>query len=699
MSITPIIIAVAMMFGLGIVCSLLLAVASKVFFVEEDPRIAMVEEALMGANCGGCGFAGCNAAAEAVVAGKAGANVCVAGGPAIAARVGAAIGQAVDLDAEPKVAVLNCRGSYRVNERFDYQGIQDCRAAALYWDGAKECGMSCLGLGTCKSVCPFGAIEMGPDHMPVINTNLCVGCGTCVKNCPHHVLHLETLSERLLAFNRTDECVPPCRQLCPAQIDIPRYIRYIKNGMPLAAVETIKERNCMPLSIGRVCPHPCEDACRRRFVDEAVNINHLKRYAADIEMYQGPTLNIRVARNTGKRVAVIGGGPAGLSTAFFLRRLGHSPEIFEMMPKLGGMTRYGIPEYRLPKKILDWECQQVVNLGVPVHYGKKLGEDMTIQSLREDDGFEAIMLGIGCWTSSAMRCDGEDLPGVFGGITFLIGQGLNKPLPLGKKVVVIGGGNTAIDCARTSLRRGADVTLLYRRTRKEMPANMIEIVEAEREGVKFHFLAAPTKIYANKDGNAAQLEYIRMELGEPDASGRRRPVPIEGSNTIMEVDNILSAIGQRADLSFAAKEAEEYRVETTKWSTFAANEQTLQTNIPFVFTSGDVFTGPQTVVKALGTGRRAARAIHLFVTGQEVTAPPSELLKPTPEALIPHITGVAEEPRAHMPELTIAERSLNFKEVELGLKPGQADRESQRCLQCGNVCFDQSAFDELFVEA
>jgi len=683
---------------LGLACSIILAVASKAFYVEEDPRIAQVEENLLGANCGGCGFAGCSAAAEAVVTGKASVNVCIAGGPGVAANVGAVMGQAVDLAAEQKIAVLNCRGSYRVNERFDYQGIQDCRAAALYWEGAKSCGMSCLGLGTCASVCPFNAIQMGPDGMPVVNPNLCVGCGTCVKNCPHHVLHLEALSERLLAFNRVDECVPPCRQTCPAQIDIPRYIRYIKNGQPLNAVEIIKERNCMPLSIGRVCPHPCEDACRRQYVDEAININHLKRYAADIEMYKGPTLNIRINKETGKKIAVIGGGPAGLSTAFFLRRLGHSPVIFDMMPKLGGMTRYGIPEYRLPKKILDWECQQVLNLGIPVHLHKKLGEDMTIQSLREDDGFEAIMLGIGCWTSSSMRCEGEDLPGCYGGINFLIGQGLDKPLPLGKRVVVIGGGNTAIDCARTSLRRGCDVTLLYRRTRNEMPANMIEIVEAEREGVNFHFLAAPTKVIADKNGNAAQLEYIRMELGEPDASGRRRPVPIKDSNTVMNIDNVLSAIGQRADVSFAAKEAAGFQVETTKWATFAADEQTLQTNIPYVFTSGDVFTGPQTVVKALGTGRRAARSIHLLVTGQDVVAPPNELLKPSPESLMPHITGVPEAPRAHMPEMSIADRALTFKEVELGLKPGQADREANRCLQCGNVCFDQTAFDELFAE-
>ena len=692
----PIVTSLLVMAGLGLACAAVLAIASKVFYVEEDPRIAMVEDALLGANCGGCGYAGCASAAEAVVKGDAPVSVCIAGGPSVAMAVGEVMGQSVVVG-EKYVAVLHCRGSYRVNHKFDYQGVQDCRSAVLFWEGAKDCSMSCMGMGTCSRICPFGAITMGDDHLPHIDPTVCTGCGTCVKNCPKGVLTLESMTDRLLHFNRVDECLAPCRQTCPSQIDIPTYINHIKNGRLLAAVETIKERNPMPLSIGRVCPHFCEDACRRQYVDEAVNINHLKRYCADFEMYQGPRNITHIAPETNKRIAVVGGGPAGLACAYYLRRLGHSPEIYDMMPKLGGMTRYGIPEYRLPKKILDWEIKSILDLGIPVHYEKKLGEDYTVESLKEQ-GYDAVFLGIGCWNSSSMRCEGEDLPGVYGGITFLIAQGLNKPLELGRRVVVVGGGNTAIDCARTSLRRGCEVTLLYRRTRKEMPANEIEIVEAEREGVQFHFLAAPSKLIAGPDGNVKQLEYIRMELGEPDASGRRRPVPIEGSNTIMEVDNVLSAIGQRADLAFDADASEETQVGATRWATFEADEQTLQTRIPWVFAGGDVYTGPQTVVKAIGLGRRAARSIHLLVTGQEVTPPPAELLKPTPESLIPHITGVPEVPRAHMPELSIKARALNFKEVELGLTQGQAIRESDRCLQCGNVCFDQAAFDELFAE-
>ncbi|MFH1538003.1 MAG: FAD-dependent oxidoreductase, partial [bacterium] len=480
-----------------------------------------------------------------------------------------------------------------------------------------------------------------------------------------------------------------------AQIDIPLYIRHIQNRRYLAAVETIKERNPMPLTIGRICPHPCEDECRRQFVDEAVNINHLKRYCADYEMYVGPKNVTYVAPDTNRRVAIVGGGPGGLACACYLRRLGHSPVIFDMMPKLGGMLRYGIPEYRLPKKILDWEIQSILDLGVDVHYETKLGKDFTIQSLKEE-GFDAIFVGIGAWTSSSMRCEGEELPGVLGGIDFLIRQGLEDPIPLGDRVVVVGGGNTAIDAARTSLRRGCkEVILLYRRTRKEMPANEIEIVEAEREGVKFHFLAAPSKLYPGDDGKVAKLEFIRMELGEPDASGRRRPVPIEGSNTVMDVDNVIAAIGQRADVKFDGEAPEEYQLGATKWATFEADEATLQTKIPYVFTGGDVYTGPQTVVKAIGGGRRAARSIHLYITGQEVVPPPNEQKGFTPESRNTQILGVPTGPRARMRELPLEAR-LNFNEVELGLPESEALRETARCLQCGNVCYTQEAFEKMF---
>ncbi|MEW6359392.1 MAG: RnfABCDGE type electron transport complex subunit B [Planctomycetota bacterium] len=681
-----ILIATLFLLGLGLASALMLAVAARVFYVHEDPRIIEIEDALLGANCGACSYPGCAAAAEAVVKGKAGPNVCIAGGYEIAQRVAAVMGVEAER-VEPRKAVLGCRYSAdKAVLRYIYNGACDCRAAAMLYGGAKECLIGCLGFGTCERFCPFGAIRMGREGLPVISERLCTGCGICVDNCPTHVLRIESISERLLRFNSADDCLAPCRQTCPAQIDIPAYIEQIKNGQYLSAVETIKERNPLPLTCGRVCPHPCETECRRLTVDEAVAVNYLKRFAADYERETGEHLKPPIAPDTGKRIAVIGGGPAGLSCAYYLRRLGHSPEIFDARPRLGGMLRYGIPAYRLPDDVLDWEIEGIVGLGIETHTGTILGKDVTLQGLK-DGGFDAIFLAVGAWKGMSLGVEGEDLPGVMDGIGFLIRQAAGDPPPLGGRVVVVGGGNTAIDAARTCLRRGCrEVVILYRRSREEMPASDYEIEEAEREGVKLHFLAAPSRLIADSGGKLAKLEYIKMELGEPDESGRRRPVPIPGSETVMDVDNVIAAIGQRPDIGFDADAPSALKIGATRWDTLEADAGTLQTRIPFVFVGGDVHTGPQTVVKAIAAGRRAARSIHLFVAGKEVAPPPGERREPVP-CPPPDASDVAPTPRAEMPELSVEERLSGFREVELGLPEVAARREAQRCLQCGRICY------------
>ncbi|MDD5204286.1 MAG: FAD-dependent oxidoreductase, partial [Desulfobacterales bacterium] len=456
--------ATFVMLGLGTLCGVVLSVAARVFYVKQDPRIEKVEGCLSGANCGGCGFAGCSAAAVAVVEGRAKPNVCVVGGAESAAMVSEVMGVSVGV-AEAPMAQNPCVGGHRAPVKYLYDGIKGCRAQSMLFGGQLKCEMGCLGQGDCVKSCLFGAMKVGPEGYPVVDKNKCVGCGSCERACPRGLLEVKTPSERLLHFNQKDECLAPCRQTCPAEINIPLYIAQIRAGDMEGAVNTIRDRNPLLLSCGRVCPHPCETNCRRGIEDEPVSINQLKRFAADFEMNSGRRFPVSVAPSTNKRVAIVGGGPAGLSCGFFLRRLGHDVTIFEAMPKLGGMLRYGIPEYRLPKKVLDWEIQGILDLGITARSNVTFGLDLDLTSLVAA-GFDAVFLGIGAQNGDALGIPGDNLPNVIDSPTFLraattgkvgkVGAG-DTAIVIGKRVAVIGGGNVATDNARSARRLGAEV--------------------------------------------------------------------------------------------------------------------------------------------------------------------------------------------------------------------------------------------------
>ena len=688
--------ALLLMAGLGAFCGLVLSVASRIFYVYEDPRIEEVQNWLAGANCGGCGFAGCSAAAVAVVAGKAPANVCIVGGEESTHKIAEIMGIDAGL-AEPTRAYNPCSGGDRANDQYIYMGVNTCRAQTMLYGGKRECSIGCLGLGDCVRACLFGALSLGPDGFPVVDEEKCVGCGACERTCPKDIIEVKTPSERFLHFNTIDDCLAPCRQTCPAEINIPLYIQQIKKGDYEGAVHTIRERNPFLLSCGRVCPHPCETNCRRGIEDEPVSINQLKRFAADYEMNSGKRLPISIAPLTGKKVAVVGGGPAGLSCAFFLRRLGHDVKVFEAMPKLGGMLRYGIPEYRLPKKVLDWEIQGMLDLGIETEMNKTFGHDIDLESL-VSSGYDAIFMGIGAWKDSSLRVEGENLNGCYTGIDFLSRLAGGEKLPIGKTAAVVGGGNTAIDCTRNLIRYGAKkVYIVYRRTRAEMPANEVEVEAADHEGVEFLFLSAPMSVKGDSNGNVTHLEYQKMELGEPDASGRRRPVPIEGSETLLETDMVITAIGQAPDVSFTKETKEKLaELKTTRWNTFDVNPDTLQTSIPYVFAAGDAATGPSLVVEAIGGGRRAARSIHQYITGQKVAVEPGELNKKYIEcSLFDHVEGIEKKPRSEMVELPVEERIKSFIEVDQVLTEEAAKAESERCLNCCRTCYTPDISDKL----
>ncbi|MFW6115086.1 MAG: NAD(P)-binding protein [Thermodesulfobacteriota bacterium] len=673
--------------GIGLAASIILGIASKLFYVQVNPIVQAVSEVLPGANCGACGFAGCSSAAKAIAGGKTSPDTCLAGGPETAIAVSKVLGVSLEIK-EPDKARLGCwYGAEDADTKFRYDGVRDCRAAMLLFGGSKVCETGCMGEGTCVAVCPFGAVNMGDRGLPEVNPVLCTGCGTCAQACPKQIITLSSETRRSQHLYQTDECTAPCQRTCPAGINIPAYIGAIREGNYGKAIEVIKETNPLPLTCGRVCPHPCEDMCRLSKVGDPVNINHLKRFAADTEMNSGKRITPYKASDTGKKIAIVGGGPAGLTCAYYLARYGHRPTIFEAMPKLGGMLRYGIPEYRLPKDVLDWEIEGIVEMGVEVKTNMRVGEDFTIDSLRED-GFDAVFLGIGAWASRGLGVSGEELEGVLSGTQFLVDQGLGRENRVGEKVAVIGGGNTALDAARTSWRLGAkEVMIIYRRSRKEMPANDIEVEEAEQEGIRFHFLAAPTKLIG-ENGKLTHLEYIQMELGEPDESGRRRPVPKQGTEKTIRVDNVITAIGQYPVTDFLKGDG----AVTTKGNTIEVkNDRTGETTLEGVFAGGDAVTGASIAVEAIGAGRRAARAINLYLKGEEVTVPEKVITKDSCLPDIEKLIQVAESERAEMPELPVEQRKGRFDEVELGLDESAARREAERCLRCGLTCYRKGA--------
>jgi formate dehydrogenase major subunit len=502
--------------------------------------------------------------------------------------------------------------------------------------------------------------------------------GMIVKTRSERVVRARKTCLELLLSDHYADCFGPCRLNCPADVDIQGYMSLIQLGKFKEAVALIKEKNPLPSVCGRVCTRKCEINCRRTLVDEAVGIDFLKRYVADQDMI-GEMWKPEMKDDNGDRIAIIGGGPAGLTCAYYLVTEGYRPTIFESLPALGGMLRYGIPEYRLPKEVLDKEINWITDLGVEVQLNRSLGKDFTIDDLFKQ-GYKSVFIGLGAQVGKPMQVDNEDVEGVLTGVDFLRQVEMNTNPPVKGRVVVVGGGNTAIDAARTSLRLGADeVILLYRRTRNEMPANMVEIEAAEHEGVKMEFLAAPVRVNVEND-RMASIECLRMELGEPDSSGRRKPVPQKGSEYTLTCDWVISAIGQEADLTGVEK------IKVTKWKTIDAKAGTFDVDRPGVFAGGDVVTGPADAIDAIAAGRLAARAIQKYITTGivEPLVPRFESKRDNFHKLTVTDLPQIEKAERHTPEeLFAADRVKTFNEVELPYDDQTAREEALRCAECG----------------
>lgn len=500
--------------------------------------------------------------------------------------------------------------------------------------------------------------------------------GMVVHTDTERVVRARKVALELLLSDHDGDCKAPCTKACPANTDCQGYVGLIANGEYTEAVRLIKEKIPLPSSIGRVCPHPCEKQCRRQFVDEPVSIAFLKSFASDMDMASAMPYVPSVEPDTGKTVAVVGGGPAGLTAAYFLRRQGHSVTVLDAMPKMGGMLRYGIPEYRLPKSLLDKEIQQIADLGVEMRNNVNIGRDTTVEALRAE--YDAVILAAGAWNSSKMRVEGEEHPAVVGGIDFLRTVALGAPMDIGKNVAVVGGGNTAMDACRTAVRLGAEnVYVIYRRTRDEMPAEDVEILEAEEEGVQFKYLTSPIA-FSDADGKVcATLQ--KMQLGAPDQSGRRRPEPIAGATEALTLDTVIMAIGQYPNLTgFEC-------VDATKRNTVSADEETFRTSLDGVFAVGDMTNkGASIAIAAIGEAQKAAVVIDRYLHGEAARYKKPYFVER--EIPLEFFEKFEKKPRAKMPQLSAAERKTNFKEVSLGLTEDAAKKEAQRCLECG--CHD-----------
>jgi heterodisulfide reductase subunit A-like polyferredoxin len=531
-----------------------------------------------------------------------------------------------------------------------------------------------------------------------VDAEKCKSCGDCSDVCP--VLLPNLFEEKICKNNAIyqlfpqanpsayvikKEGIPPCRATCPIHVNAYGYVSLIRDGKYKEAFDLIFEKNPFLGITGRVCSRPCETACRRGDVDEPVAIDYLKRFIYDKE-FDESEIKIQKAKSTGEKIAIIGSGPAGLLAAYDLAKQGHSPTIFEALPVAGGMLAVGIPEYRLPKDILKREIDIVRNLGVKIKTNMCIGRDVLFSDLRKQ-GFKAFFIAVGAHISRRLGILGEDLENVVSATEFLKNVNLKEKVHVGSRIAVIGGGDAAVDAARTSLRLSQEkygekskVFIIYRRSIEEMPAQSSEIREAEKEGIEIIYLSNPVKINGC-DGKVSSIDCQKMKLGPLDESGRRRPIPIKNSEFTIDVDMVLPAIGQKPDMSFSSEQA----VQMTSWGTIKADPVTLETNLPDVFAGGDAVSGPRTYIEAMAAGRKAAISIDRFLKGEDLHIH-REDEGSSDDYVQANITGVKTLPRVKMQTLPLSKRKACFDEVELGFSEKQANIEANRCLNCGGCC-------------
>ncbi|GAB6143686.1 RnfABCDGE type electron transport complex subunit B [Desulfocicer niacini] len=683
--------SVFLMGGLGLLIGGVLAFASKIFYVYVDPLVAAIDDVLPGANCGGCGYPGCTPNAQAIAAGKSSPDSCVAAGPDVAIAIAGLMGVTIG-DKEPEVAKSGCYyGTKDADIKYLYEGINDCRAAAMVFGGMKECNIGCLGLGTCVAACPFGALSMSEEGLPVVDEEKCTACGTCEKVCPKHIIRLTSASHRIMREYTEDKCVTPCQRACPTGIDIREYLARIREGDNAGAVQVIKERNPFPTVIGRICPAPCESECRRQLVDESVGINNLKRFVCDIEMDLGERVQPYKAPATGRRVAILGGGVEGLSAAFFTARLGHSPTIFEASSTLGGLLRIAISDERLPQHVLDWDIDGILEMGVKVKTGKQVGRDVTIASLL-NNGYEAVFSSTGGWDSRLSKGEISTVSSVFPGGYLMIDLLRNdvqksQRIPCDGDVVIVGGGVMAPRAVKVCREQGAEsITVVVRREEQASGFDAADLAAMEAHGATIVYASGVTRL----EGAGQMLQSVEItDLGSGEKSLINANTLILSSGRFPEL--IFTAVNVPEVNPEASEEAVAVRLDDeVQWQGVEKYKEPADNQELGLLSDADELSGYSAAVVAINAGRRAAASLQSVMYGIPVLN--GKYNPVTRKSLLQGITrveGVQIMPRNIMP-VNDAETRAVKTELAAGYTPEMALAEAQRCLKCGLLCYERT---------
>ncbi|CCK79364.1 FAD-dependent oxidoreductase [Desulfobacula toluolica] len=683
--------SVLMMGGLGVAIGTALVIASKAFYVYEDPKVVAIDDALPGANCGGCGYPGCNANAEAIVNGLSGVNSCVAAGDDVAMAIAQIMGVSVS-DTEPEFAGPGCYyGKDDADMEYDYLGITDCRAAALLFGGMKVCRIGCLGLGSCVKACMFGALSIGSDGLPKVDQEKCTGCGACERICPKNIIRLTSVTRRIMREYTTEECVTPCQRACPTGIDIKEYIRLIREGDYEASVQVIKERNPFPTVISRICPALCEFKCRRLLQDESVAINDLKRFVCDYEMNQNKRILPYKAPATDKQVAIIGGGVEGLSAAYFTARLGHSPTVFEATDALGGILCKAIARERLVKDVLDWDIEGIKEMGVTVKTHVKAGKDFTVDGLLKQ-GFHAVFTATGGWDSRLARGGVDQAETVFPGAYLLIDllrsqSDKNITIPLGKNVVIAGGGIRVPDAVKLLKQSGSNkITIVSRKQHEDSSFDPAAIDILAKAGATIIYNAGVTRV-VGEESNLTAIEYAALDTGEKQ---------------MIDADTLFIASGRFPELVFVPVRDDETdhpqngqeKIGPLVWEGVELQKKP-DTNMELgLLSSQDVISEYPSAVASINGGRKAAAAMHNLMYGIKFQESSNFI---TDQSILQDVTvlkNVDVLPRNIIKLNKEQKGSAGGGRVSTGFSTGfsteQAQAEAARCLRCGLVCYEKS---------